>query len=358
MDYTRWAVCPPRASMGRPDAVYGTFDHLILLLGRVASFAAKDRKRKLHEMEENGGHWRPHPASKMARAQPQDRPSPIPGPTFYGMAPMSTEKAQMPSQYRSLDGRPSPARDQEDYDIETALAEYEAIQLALQEFEACIIRAFPPLDLMDRPPVASAFGHALLFPSYDIACLWSSYSMTKIIALRSHPYLHPAAHVAAGMAAAETAHYANNIGRIAAGISPGPPDVPISPTLSSALVESCMPSFFAAIQYQQADQRRETVVRIFNIARRTGWATADLIASGCETAWVKAAETGRGQPYQRTVRDQLVNSTDSRITGSHEMLDMSAQPDETDQIDKRFVRQKASARLHWAIGIMGNEDEI
>ncbi|KAI7558612.1 hypothetical protein KC346_g23000, partial [Hortaea werneckii] len=29
MNYGRWANCPPRAPLGKPDAIYGTFDHLI-----------------------------------------------------------------------------------------------------------------------------------------------------------------------------------------------------------------------------------------------------------------------------------------------------------------------------------------
>ncbi|KAK2011161.1 hypothetical protein LZ32DRAFT_534401 [Colletotrichum eremochloae] len=46
MDYQHWTQCPPRAPMGRLEAIYGTYDHLMLLLGRLCSFASKDLPRK------------------------------------------------------------------------------------------------------------------------------------------------------------------------------------------------------------------------------------------------------------------------------------------------------------------------
>lgn len=59
MDYARWSDCPPRARIGRDDATYGTHDHIMLLLGRIAEFSAKDRKRKLSGVKASGGQWRP-----------------------------------------------------------------------------------------------------------------------------------------------------------------------------------------------------------------------------------------------------------------------------------------------------------
>src|ERR1700761_4999294 len=110
LDYSRWANCPPRAPLGKADAVYGSFDHLILLLGRIADFAARDRVRKLKVMDANGGQWRPAPGVKMPGQPPGPPPPPPPaapghqqanggaaapqppgpqpanGPQFYGMA--------------------------------------------------------------------------------------------------------------------------------------------------------------------------------------------------------------------------------------------------------------------------------
>src|SRR6266571_7993391 len=65
MDYSRWSDCPPRAPMGRADAIYATHDHVILILGRIADFAAKDRERKIKAVEANGGQWRPTPGMPM-----------------------------------------------------------------------------------------------------------------------------------------------------------------------------------------------------------------------------------------------------------------------------------------------------
>ena len=166
----------------------------------------------------------------------------------------------------------------------------------------------------------------------------------------------PAAHMAAGVAAKETKHHAEEIGRIVAGIVPGPVEQPLNPSLGAALCESCMPSFFASVQYHDAQQRFVTVDRIYKIAHRTGWGTAELIARGCETAWVKAGEAGRGPPYIRLVA-RTQQSDDPRLNGSWERLDPNASPDDMDDTDRRHVRSKAQARLNWAIGIMGTDED-
>ncbi|QIX01326.1 hypothetical protein AMS68_006843 [Peltaster fructicola] len=363
MDYSRWSACPPRAPLGRPDAVYGSFDHLTLLLGRVADFAAKDRVRKLKVMDQNGDNgvhtliveWPEHHRHDLQLVSLR---SPPPGPMFYGMAPTSEAKVRMPTSYERSHAKASPDLEQETWSLETALQEHDDILAALHEFKASLGVAFATLSADCHSPVHTSFGPASVYRSFDIGCMMAIWNMTVIIAIRSHPYYHPAAHVAAAMATMETMPYAIEIGRIAAGIVPGPQHVSLNPFLGAALVESCMPSFFAAVQYQQPEQRHETIVRIFSIAQRTGWATAGLIAHGCETAWVKAAQAGRGPPYTRIGRLHEANSTDSRLTGSWEHQDPRVKPDEDDQVDRRFVRQNPVARLHWAIGIIGNEHDI
>ena len=57
MEYRRWGECLPRAAIGRLDAVYGTADHLWLLLGRLADFNARDQRRKKKAVDANGGQW-------------------------------------------------------------------------------------------------------------------------------------------------------------------------------------------------------------------------------------------------------------------------------------------------------------
>lgn len=79
-DFHRWTDCPPRAGMGRSDAIYGTHDHLVLLFARIADFNAKDRSRKIRVMNTQGGHWRPAPGMNMGRPPGQGPPQgPPPG---------------------------------------------------------------------------------------------------------------------------------------------------------------------------------------------------------------------------------------------------------------------------------------
>lgn len=53
--------CPPRAAIGRLDAIYGSADHLWLLLSRITDFGYRDRKRKLKALRVAGTDWRPGP---------------------------------------------------------------------------------------------------------------------------------------------------------------------------------------------------------------------------------------------------------------------------------------------------------
>lgn len=390
MDFNRWANCPPRAPLGKADAVYGSFDHLVLLLGRIADFSARDRERKVKQVEVNGGHWRPAPGMNVSRPpQGSQPPTPVsanhayppgsgfpgnpqtlvqgpppPVPQFYGMAPPPRVNVQMPSSYNPMHSIPTPQSAQPpdllDEDLhaatQAAMEEYGRVRGALHTFKMSLGEAFEPLTSEYHAQDDTPFGTALCYRSYDIGCLWAVYNMAVIIAIRSHPHMPPAMHMAAAVAAQETASYANEIGRISAGIVPGPPDQPLNPSLGSALCESCMPSFFAAVQYQNAEQRRDTVRRIFSIAHRTGWGSAELIANGCETAWVKAAAAGRGPPYTRVGRQP--HSDDPRLNGSWERLDPNSVPNETDDSDRRLVKQKPVARLNWAIGVMGVEEDL
>lgn len=355
----------------------------MLLLGRIADFAARDRARKLKQMEANGGQWKPTPGMKMPA--PPAPPTPVsavngahgraaefpPPPTpsqktpelppFFGMAPPPRTNVTMPYSYMPTNGIPtghSSPKEIEDLEAATLAAkeEHGRIRAALFTFQSSLGEGFQPLSSEYQQELDTPFGKALFFRSYDIGCLWAIFHMATIITIRSHPDMHPAAHAAAAIAAPETNFQANEIGRIAAGIVPGPPDQPLNPTLGATLCESCMPSFFAAIQYQSAAQRHATVMRMYNIAQRTGWGSIELIANGCETSWVKAAAAGRGPPYARVVRPQ--QSSDPRLNGSWERLDPDDEPDDEDERDRRLVRKKPTARLNWAIGVMGTEEDV
>ncbi|KAL1969884.1 hypothetical protein VTN77DRAFT_7393 [Rasamsonia byssochlamydoides] len=80
LPYDRWGQCPPRAGLGKMDSLYGSYDHLILLLGRLVDFGFRDRKRKLKRLEATGGEWRPHPGFFKFMARFGGKP-PNPGPS-------------------------------------------------------------------------------------------------------------------------------------------------------------------------------------------------------------------------------------------------------------------------------------
>ncbi|KAL9106278.1 MAG: hypothetical protein Q9227_008677 [Pyrenula ochraceoflavens] len=61
MPYEHWIYCPPRGRFGRLDAIYATYDHLCLLMARLAEFGAKDQIRKRKYIAAHGGRWQPTP---------------------------------------------------------------------------------------------------------------------------------------------------------------------------------------------------------------------------------------------------------------------------------------------------------
>lgn len=61
MDYRQWIYCPPRGQIGNASIPHGTFDHLLLVLGRLTDFGGKDRSRKQRVVASQGGQWKPPP---------------------------------------------------------------------------------------------------------------------------------------------------------------------------------------------------------------------------------------------------------------------------------------------------------
>ncbi|KAI9663049.1 MAG: hypothetical protein M1821_008097 [Bathelium mastoideum] len=422
-DFRRWSDCPPRAPIGQDDAVVGTSDHLWLLLARVADFAAKDRERKLKVLSANGGVWKPPEGSPLGAGQPPKptnppntsgtasspansssappgRPPGIPMPQmpFYGMAPSS--EVRMPSSYASRQDpyayhpqSPPSSPESSAYDIPAAttaaLTDWSRIQAALSSFPTHLGPYFQPLTAEEQFPVATPFGPALVYRSFDIACMWAVYYMAQIILLRSHPSMPAAAMLAQGVAAAQTAPHALAIGRIAAGIVPNPmPPAPfLNASLGAGLTESTMPLFFAGVQYREFAQREWLVSRVRNIEERTGWASAGLIASGCEKAWVKAYEAGRGPPWELgRVAEDVVDERKHWATGYRwyradgTMMGRAPAGEEggngrpgsaagegtqyaeqeqqdVDQTDRSLLGKSDKARLHWAMGIIGMEED-
>ena len=350
---------------------------MMLLLGRIADFSSRDRKRKIKAMQMNGGVWKPQypsagsastgdtqePTTSRKDQGPTSAPNPAQAASaasknsvpFYGMAPSG--KSRMPSSY-GVERHRSPSENLPDeFDLatvtESAVHEWQQIRQALDVFSSNLGSSYQPLSPEYHTPIETPFGEAIHYRRYDIAVLWAIFYMTKIILVRSHPSMPPAATMAAGVAAQQTAWIANTIGRIAAGIAPTSPDTPLSPSLGSALVDSAMPLFFAGVQYVDATQRAWLVKRVRDTEARTSWASIGVIASGCETAWVKAAEAGRGPPYERT-RD--FRNVDEYMGGEPDPITGSVRSSES--ADRRFVHVNPGLRVHFAMGIIGEQEDL
>lgn len=396
MPYDRWGHCPPRAPIGKMDAVYGTMDHLMLLMGRLGDFGGKDQKRKREAVKANGGVWRPRPGMfppgmfpgpppgapqqppagvsavpanmqlgnnstlvqpNMGRPpqHPPSQPSP-PQTMMYGMAPVAGP-ARMPDAFVEGPHVPQPnMASNEDFELEAATlaaeAEWHDIKQAFDIFEQSLGPDFQPLSPEYMHPLSTPFGPALYYRTYSIACIWALFYTGRIIIARVHPGMPPAAMIAAGVAASQTKEWARMIGRVCAGLQPTVTATQLNPSLGAALMESSLPLFFAGVQYQDAGQRGWTITKLRDIARLTGWQSSAAIASGCETAWTKAAEAGRGPPYQRTMDP---TAKDDRVAGRKP--DVNSGPPK-DNNDRRFITVNAATRVHWALGLLSVEEDM
>ena len=388
MPYTRWGQCPPRAPIGKLDAIYGTMDHLVLLIGRIAEFAGKDQIRKREAVKADGGVWMPRPGKfppgmfpgppsgasqstsaggaagpttmPFGQAQPPTVRSAIPQypPPIHGMTP-SLGPQRMPEGFVNYPDVSHMGMPQgEDMDLEAATmaaeAEWNDIKNALEVFEQSLGSDFQPLSPEYMQPLSTPFGPALYYRTYSMACIWALYYTARIITARVHPSMPPAAMVAAGVAAFKTKGWAKLIGRVCAGLQPTNTNTTtqLNPSLGAALIESSLCLFFAGIQYQDAGQRGWTITKLRDIARLTGWQSSAAIASGCETAWTKAAEAGKGPPYQRTMDP---TAKDDRVAGRRP--DLNGGPPK-DNNDRRFITINPGARVHWALGLLSVEEDM
>ncbi|CAJ2513783.1 Uu.00g019020.m01.CDS01 [Anthostomella pinea] len=286
MEYDAWTQCPPRAPMGRLDAIYGTYDHLMLLLGRLMTFASRDIVRKREAIKVKGaGPGKPPPGM------------------FVGMMPAS-ENVTLPMGFSPPreESPPSDVPPKPDLDTRTAEAcrEWERIRQAFDELKNHFGPEFEPLAADIHPAEATPFGLAAHYRTYPIAGIWMNFYMGLIVLHRAHPMMPPVAMLAAGMSAQATMPYALAIGRIAAGLEANISHLQVVSTLTAAaLIECSFPLFVAGIQFRDTQQRHWLVRRLHDIARLTGWQSAHQIADGCESAWTKAAQYGRGPPYER-----------------------------------------------------------
>lgn len=213
---------------------YGTFDHLLLLMGRLSEFVSDDLPRK-----------------RMANKVPGPPGAPSP-PMFPGMFP-SRGKVSAPSGFSSSRDASPQSDGFEDGDIhaatEAALAKWESLRQAFEVFRGRLGPEFQPLadEYSDRRD--SPFGPAIQYRTFSVAGIWMNFNMGLICLYRAHPSMPPAAMMAAGRAARDTAPMAREIGRIAAGLSDDTLSITeISTLVGAAFIESSFCLFVAGIQ--------------------------------------------------------------------------------------------------------------
>jgi hypothetical protein len=203
--------------------------------------------------------------------------------------------------------------------------------------------------------------------------------------------------VAAAVCAKATEPYAILIGRIAAGL-PLPPDDedelnPLTPALGAAHIESTYALFFAAPQYNSPVQRDWLITRLLGIDRRTGWASAGVIARACETAWERAGEIGQGPPYRRRTRrfgesedtenyaedspgtkkrkgaaiENLLRrqppperdaAAGAEVQGDEGVRQHRANAGKWDEKERRYVVKHRSGYVPWAMNVMADDEDL
>ena len=269
---------------------YGTYDHVILLLGRLAEFAAKDLRRKRKALQVNGGQWRP-PGRGPGQGNSPGKASPTqPGPTipsFAGMMPGTERKATLPRGF-SPDREDSPSSDGDEQTLEEwtreAEEEWQEIRTAFSILEENYGPDFQPLGPEHSQLIHSPFGPALQYRTYSIAGIWMMHNMGLILCYRYHPSMPPAATVAAGIAAHQTAFYANQIGRISAAIAPNATEVAQLPTgVGASLIECSFALFTAGVQASHLSLNIAT-----NPNRRTSFS---IKMPHSERGWYRGART-------------------------------------------------------------------
>jgi hypothetical protein len=236
----------------------------MLLFGRLANFAAKDAKRKRLAIKANGG-WRPPPSMFDSKDQPggqrapppQPRGPPPQGPGFLGMVP-GVQEAQLPMGFSQAPGKDSGSSSphssgSEEVDLvqllHEAIEEWKDMRNAFEILRHNFGEDFAALGPEFSAPIQTPFGPALQYRTYGIAGIWMNFYMGLIVCHRAHPSMPPAAMMAAGIAARETAVFANEIARIAAGICPDVETAAaVNPSVGAALMESSTCLFIAGVQ--------------------------------------------------------------------------------------------------------------
>lgn len=288
-------------------------------------------------------------------------------PIQYGMAPAPSGPLRVPQAFAENfpdmvheEEQKREAREGSPEDLESATLEAEiewnAIFKAFQMFKGSLGEEYQPLPIEYMPVQNTPFGAAIYYRTYSIATLQMLYYMAMIILHRCHPSMPAISMMAAGVAAPKTARLAIDIARITAGLVPTDPNGQVNPALGASLIESTMPLFFAAVQYQDQAQRDWIVMKLREIARLTGWATASRVLLGCQRAWERTAEMGKGPKYDRPPFEEegelfyeWMNST-VQTEGSGPMDTAEAGGGDG---TGRYLWRSAGRRLAGAAGILG-----
>ncbi|KAG5950680.1 hypothetical protein E4U53_004599 [Claviceps sorghi] len=331
-----------QSMLGGTKLFYGTYDHLILLLGRLASFASKDLSRKRKAFRSKGG------GSFKGGSSPSQFPGIVPtlgrfhAPMGFSASTTYADESDSPGDSASPESN------------ELAEQEWESIRQAFETFENHLDSRFKHLDSEYADRKDTPFGTALQYRTYSVAGIWMNYYMGLIHLYRSRPNMPPAAMQAAGMAAPSTAGYAIQIGRIAAGLADDLSNKKdISTTLAAALIESSFCLFVAAVQLQDNNQRCWVIQRVFDVARLTGWQTARKIAIGCESAWIKVAQLGHGPQYRRP---QHLDDVPMSVWMNPRKLDQRLRELENTEDTRLVLRQ--SEQTNFALGLLGVETDL
>ncbi|KAF2790459.1 hypothetical protein K505DRAFT_364699 [Melanomma pulvis-pyrius CBS 109.77] len=263
MRQSTWMKWGPREAIISPENPRGAFDRLLCILGRIAEYAADDRRRKSAFIKVNGGRWVPRATAK-------------------------------------------------DVQHHRAVEDWSQIHSQLVGFINLLGPSFQPLGHASKSGPLSTFGPSLTYGTHASANLWVQIHMAHLVLQRSHPDL-PNRTDAIMLSTSETRNHASLIGKIVAGLIPQEDTRPVSPVLQGILVEITMPLFIAAMQYQDHAARAWALEAFGTIGNCTGWKFAKEASSAVQHLWERASDMGRGPPWTKDecLRSELRNNTSS-----------------------------------------------
>ncbi|KAJ4300448.1 hypothetical protein N0V88_003123 [Collariella sp. IMI 366227] len=299
--------------LGGTRLFFGTYDYLMLLLGRLANFASRE----------------PKVLQAKVQAKDADRAQDNKGRDLKGLASAADPPRES-----------SPSSDSaEDMDFDTstakAMRDWEEIRQAFEVFRARLGPDFEPMGEDFALPEMTPFGPSLTYRTYSIAGIWMNYYMGLIVLHRAHPSMPPVAVIAAGMAAQQTGRWANEIARIAAGLHE-----------DTAQVTAIIPN---------PPQRHWTIRRLRDMARLTGWQSARQIADGCEAGWNKAAAAGRGPPYHSP--EELGPLFPDNVWNRPRRIDRQMQEREAVTGTAGVLVLAKTEQAHYALGLLNMLEE-